>query len=55
MPELNMVKTTVLNSIKEYLYNTELLKHYYQPSKQVAKEKEKEALTPKTGPLPPAN
>ena len=38
----------------EYLYNTELLKHYYQPSKKV-EEPEKEAPTPKTRLLPPAN
>jgi hypothetical protein len=37
----------------EYFYNTELLKHYCQPPKKV-KEPEKEALTPKTSPLPPA-
>jgi hypothetical protein len=39
----------------EYLYDTELLKHYYQPSKKVIKEHEKEAPTPKSSPLSPAN
>jgi len=44
----------------EYLYNTELLKHYYQPqNKEVKKHKdtlqEKEAIAPKTSPLPPTN
>jgi hypothetical protein len=36
----------------EYLYNTESLKHYYQPSKKIFKEQEKEVPTPKIGPLP---
>jgi hypothetical protein len=39
----------------EYLYNTELLKHYYQPSKKDVKGPEKESPTPKTSSLPPAN
>jgi hypothetical protein len=41
----------------KYLYNTELLKHYYQPSKKVVKEQGKEAppQNPALSPLPIVN